>query len=338
MYFASPLIMSFLLPVLLILIAGLFISSKIRRKKLDAFIDSSLKPVMIEKRLTSIRTFKDTCLVFAVLFLFVAFARPQWGKKESEVTSKGQDIIVAIDVSLSMLAEDMKPNRLEKAKFELKSFIESLKTDRIGIITFAGRAFLQCPLTLDYEAAKMYLDIIDPGSIPVPGTAIAEAINLAVKAFEETELKNRVLIIITDGEDHEGKVLEAAAEAKKQGVVIHVIGIGSTTGEPIPLRDGSGSLIGYKKDKSGSIVTTKLNDELLRKIALVGGGNYFSASTTQDELSRILYDISKMEKKTHSSLRLDRYQDRYGWFLVLGLVFLLLETIFPETTLRRKDV
>jgi Ca-activated chloride channel family protein len=185
-------------------------------------------------------------------------------------------------------------------------------------------------LTLDYEAAKMYLDILDPGSIPVPGTALAEAIGLATKAFERDEYKHKVLILLTDGEDHEGRAIEAAREAEKSGVVVDVIGIGSPTGEPIPLRDANGTLIGYKKDKSGRIVTSRLDDEGLRKIALAGGGRYYSASSEQDELRRILEEIGHMEKKTHSSVRLERYQDRFAWFLVPGILLLLVESLWPE--------
>jgi len=180
---------------------------------------------------------KVSCVIAAFIFLIVSLARPQIGTKLQEVKREGVDIIIALDVSQSMLAEDVKPNRLEKARHEISGFIDRLEGDRVGLIAFAGEAFVQCPLTLDYGAAKIFLDILDTNLIPEPGTAIGEAIFKAIGTFEQRERKHKVLVLITDGEDHDSEPLKAAEEARREGIVIYTVGIGSGKGVPIPLYD-----------------------------------------------------------------------------------------------------
>lgn len=336
MYFAfKP--MLYLTPLLLAFLFIVFIVAfRNKRKRLELFVDKKLIPSMIDPNTFKFKRLKALFLFLSFVFFFLALSRPQWGAKLEKVTRKGLDIIVAVDTSLSMAAEDFSPNRLEKAKHEIASLIDILKGDRIGILTFAGTSFMQCPLTMDYDAAKMYLDLINFNSIPVPGTAIAKAIKTAIKSFNQKELKHKVLILITDGGDHEGSPLEEAKNAKKAGIVIYTIGIGSTSGEPIPVRDENGNLNGYKKDKQGNVVMSRLDETTLEKIALTTGGKYYHASSGELELKKIYEDIGKMEKKKLKSSMLNKYQDKFDWFLIPGLIFLLLEMFLPERTLRRK--
>ncbi len=287
---------------------------------------------LIDKNTFRLQKIKAVILVIAVTLSLLALARPQWGEKKQNMVSRGLDIIVAVDTSTSMLAEDFKPNRLEKAKHSLSSFIDLLRGDRIGVITFAGTSFLSCPLTLDYDAAKMYLDIIDEYSIPVQGTAIANAVQRSIKAFEQGEDKHKVLLMITDGEDHEGNPEEAAKEARKNGIIIYTLGIGSATGEPIPLRDENGTLTGYKKDRNGHVVTSKLDDATLSKMAEITGGKYYHATDNELELDRIYDDIQHMEKKDLKASLLNRYEDRFEWFFMAAFILFLIEILMPEVS------
>lgn len=276
---------------------------------------------------------KVALIILSVVFMILAVARPQIGTKLEEVKREGVDILVAIDVSLSMKAEDIKPNRLEKAKHMVSNIIDLLQGDRIGLIAFAGDAFVQCPLTLDYGAAKMFLDIMDSDLLPTPGTAIGAAILKAVQTFDERERKHKVLILITDGEDHEGEPLKAAEIAEKEGVVIYTVGIGSVQGVPIPIYDQFGRNIGYKKDRDNQVVTSKLDEVTLEKIALQTGGKYYRASGGESELKKIYEEISKMEKKELASLKFSQYEDRFQYVLIFSIILLTAEVFISE---RRK--
>ncbi len=273
---------------------------------------------------------KILMLFTAFFFLIIAAARPQIGTKMEQVQREGIDIIVALDVSASMLAQDIKPNRLQKAKHEVTNFVELLKGDRIGLIAFAGVPFVQCPLTLDYGAAKIFLDVMDPDLIPTPGTAIGEAINLATTAFEKKERKHKVLVLITDGEDHEGNALKYAEEAEREGIVIHCVGIGSPQGEPIPVADSPGTTGKFKKNKEGDVIISKLDEVTLEKIALQTGGKYYRATSGQVELQRIYDEIAEMEKKELGSMQFSQYEDRYQYLLFFAILLLMLEPLVPE--------
>jgi len=224
----------------------------------------------------------------------------------------------------------MKPNRLEKAKLELRLLIDKLSGNRIGLIAFAGKPFLQCPLTLDTSAAKIFLDYITVDLIPVPGTAIAEAIELAVKNFVQQERKYKAIVILTDGEDNEGDVEASAIAAKKEGVKIFAIGFGTTQGELIPEKDSDGKIIGYKKDKKGEIVMTKLNAQILQKISYLTGGNYYQATDGEIEVYRIAEKISDMETKQLKSKKYERYEEKFYYFVLIGLILILAEMFLPD--------
>jgi Ca-activated chloride channel family protein len=320
------------------LLAGFFIWTFRQKRKAFARFGNL---VLLERlsRSTSRRrqVAKAAMLVGAILVLLLALARPQLGTKLRTVTREGQDVVIALDVSRSMLAEDVQPSRLEKAKHEIASLIDRLGGDRIGLVAFAGRAFVQCPLTLDYGAASMFLDFMGPDLVPVPGTALAEAIRKSTQAFVEKERKYKVLILITDGEDHEGEPVEAAKEAAKEGVVIYTVGIGSPQGVPIPEVDASGYRTGFKKDRNGQVVMTKLDDITLEKIALETGGKYYRASTGEAELKQIADDISKMDRKGLASQQFVQFEDRFQFLIGLALTLLVVEAALSDRRRLKKE-
>jgi|Deesub1362B_J571_1020462.scaffolds.fasta_scaffold00638_6 Ca-activated chloride channel family protein len=329
--FANP---EFLYSLVLIplLIVFFVMVRRSKRRALERFGNLQLLQKLMVAYSPGRQNLKAALVIAAVTFFLIAMARPQIGTRLEEVKRKGVDIFVAIDVSASMLAQDIKPNRLEKAKHEIASLINQLKGDRIGLIVFAGEAFVQCPLTLDYGAAKMFLDVVDPDLIPVPGTAIGKAILKAVESFVAEERKHKVLILITDGEDTIGdpEPMKAAELAEKEGVVIYTVGIGTPEGVPIPVYDEAGRQVGFKKDRNGNVVTSKLDQLTLEKIALQTNGKYYHATPSEMELSKIYAEIQKMEKKELSSRIFSQYEDRYQYFLALGLVLLLIDTFLPE--------
>lgn len=268
--------------------------------------------------------------LLAYVMLVLALANPQIGTRLEDVKQKGIDIIVALDVSLSMQAEDIKPNRLEKARYEINKLIDMLHGDRIGLVAFAGIAHVQMPLTLDYAASRMFLSMMDTRLIPLPGTAIAEAIRTATRAFNQKDQKHKVLILITDGEEHEDDPVKAAEEAARQGVVIYTIGLGSEQGVPIPLYDAYGNPRGFKKDKKGNVVTTRLDAAILQQIAFAANGKFFLAGNGEAELQTIYREVSAMDKKELTSRQFSRYEDRFQIFLALALIFLFWEAFLPE--------
>ncbi|HOE10663.1 MAG TPA: VWA domain-containing protein [bacterium] len=274
---------------------------------------------------------KLAMVFFAVLFLILAMARPQWGMKETTLVSKGRDIIIALDTSASMLAEDITPNRMARAKHELERLIDRLQGDRVGLIVFAGEAFVQCPLTSDYTAAKMFLSEVDVGSVPVPGTSLDRAIDLARNKFVETERQYKVLILLTDGEQTTGDPMAAVEKAAAEGIQIYTIGIGSLSGVPIPIRDEKGQLVEWKKQKNGELVQSRLDEGMLLKIATETGGKYYHASADEFELNKIYEDIEQNRaEKAQRSLLTVQYEDRFQWFLLPAFVLLLLETILSD--------
>ncbi len=319
-----------LLPVLITFFVWMFQYKKRLLKRLG---DQELIERLTASVSRSKQVWKTVLLVIVFSVLVFALADPQIGTKLEEVKREGIDIFIALDVSKSMLAEDVAPNRFEKAKHEISEFIERLQGDRVGLIVFSGLAFVQCPLTLDYGAANLFLDDVYIGVVPQPGTAISEAIKTAQRSFVSKELKHKALIIITDGEDHEGAALEVAQEAAKEGIKIYTIGIGSPQGAPIPEFDRHGNRVGYKKDREGRVVTTKLDIPSLEKIAFETGGKFYISATGDAELDKIYNEIYSMDKKELSSREFTQFEDRFQIFLMIVFVLLLIETLLSE---RRK--
>jgi Ca-activated chloride channel family protein len=329
MHWGSPFYLNLLLLIPAVAVFFVFTALS-KRKKLEAFGDIAIiEKLYISKSLAKDRV-KRILVIIAATFLILSLAMPQIGTRLTMAKRYGVDILVAIDTSLSMLAQDIKPNRLEKAKLEIDSLIDKLKGDRVGILTFAGDSFVQCPLTLDYAAAKMFLSIIESSMMPKPGTAIGDAIRTAAKSFIKKERKHKVLILLTDGEDHDTDPIGASREAKKNGIIIYTIGIGTRKGEPIPIIDESGNLKGYKKDRNGEVVMTKLDEDMLQKIALITDGRYYHATASEFELDKIYGEISKMEKKELSDRLFTQYEERFQYFLGIALIFLCIEFIIGD--------
>lgn len=271
-----------------------------------------------------LRLLGETAAVGAALFAALALMGPQMGASTETVRRTGLDVFFAVDTSRSMDADDLQPTRLRRAVMELEDFLDTLEGNRAGLIAFAGDAFIECPLTLDYGAVKLFLDVLDTGLITVPGTDLGRAIDAARRGFGAGERKGKVLILLTDGEDHGGGAEEAAKAAAAEGVVVYAIGIGSTQGTVIPMRNDRGEVVEYKKDEEGRVVTSRLDEQLLQKVALATGGKYYRSSTGRMELRRILDDILKMEKKDLGSAQVTRYESRYQYalfpaFLLFGL-------------------
>jgi len=274
--------------------------------------------------------FRTLLLLGFFIFAVLALARPQWGTKLETVRRRGVDVIVALDTSYSMNAEDVAPSRLARAKNEVRGLIERLRGDRVGLVTFAGTALLQCPLTLDYGAAVLFLDIANTEIIPEPGTSLASAIQAAASAFIAGERKYKVLVIMTDGEDLEGQLDEAIGKAKEAGIVIYTVGLGTPEGRPIPVRDGQGNIVEYRKDPSGRVVISSLDERTLARIAEATGGRYYRATTSGSELDALYGDISELEQKDLESRLFQNYEDQFQYPLGLAILFLTAELFVSE--------
>lgn len=313
-----------MIPLLIIL----FVYGKRHKESLiEEFVSQALKERVLDGISATRQKYKIILILTGILFSVFALIRPKWGFHWEKVTRRGVDIIVALDVSKSMLAEDVSPNRLERAQRELLDLLNIIQGDRVGLLAFAGTSFLQTPLTLDYGAVKIFLDDLDTELIPIQGTAIANAIDKAVASFDVKNKKSRVLILITDGEDHLGKPIEAARRAASHGIRIYTIGIGDQEGVPIPNKfDG-----GFIKDSSGQIVLTHLDEEALQKIALETKGRYVRSTSGDLDLEEIYKDINNnVEDRELKSGRRKRFEERFQWPLFLGFCLLFIELFVSE--------
>ncbi|MDP3920834.1 MAG: tetratricopeptide repeat protein [Candidatus Omnitrophota bacterium] len=311
------------------LIAGLFIvAARLRSARLKKFGDlETIEPKLIAGYRKSQFHMRAIYLLLVFLFATLALARPQWGDEKRKIERKGVDVIFMIDTSLSMLAEDIKPNRFEKAKLEIKSLVRQLSGDRVGMVAFAGTSFLQSPLTLDYAAFFLFLDAIKVGYIPDPGTSLAAALRRATGSFPEKQLKHKAIVVFTDGEDHEGGMDTILPELKEAGVRIYTIGTGTADGDPIPLSDDKGDRKGYKKDRRGEVVITRLNDAVLKTLSEETGGLYFPSSPSEKEIGVILKHMESLGQKHFKEKLVTDREDHYQLFLVLSLLFLILEML-----------
>ena len=278
-------------------------------------------------------TFKSILKVFflslAIACFVVALVNPKIGTKLETVKREGVDVVFAVDVSKSMLAEDIAPNRLEKSKQLVTQIINNLASDRVGIIAYAGSAFPQLPITTDYSAAKMFLQAMNTDMVSSQGTAINEAIELATTYFNDEDQTNRILFIISDGEDHQGEIKNIAEEAAREGIRIITIGVGTTKGGPIPEKR-NGIIQSYKKDNNGETVITRLNEETLKEIASVANGEYIEGRVTDEVVENVTEILQNMDKKEFESKQVADFKDQFQWFLGLGLFFLFLEIFLLE--------
>ncbi|MDT8325288.1 MAG: VWA domain-containing protein [Bacteroidota bacterium] len=327
--FAHPEYLTFLL-ALPLLVVLLWLAWLLRRRRLRAYGEQSTLQRMIPGRSRVKYWLRSGVLVVAVAALIVAYANPKVGTRFEEVTRSGIDLIVAVDVSSSMRAEDIQPNRISAAKKELQNLVNNLKGDRIGIIVFAGDGYTQLPLTSDYNAALMLTDVITTGSAPTPGTAIGAAIDLARESFKKEEGKYKAMVVITDGENHEDDPVSAARDAASEGIVIHTIGMGSLEGAPVP--DGPlDNPQGFKKTADGELVLSRLDAETLREIAQATGGSFTQALSGRDNLATVFEQIERMEKKEFGTKQFTDYEDRFQYLLALGLLLLIAELMISET-------
>lgn len=309
-----------------------------KRKQLQLFAS----PDIVERLLSGVslqrQYFKALMIVVAVLMCVLALARIKYGFTWEEVKRKGVDVVVALDVSDSMLVEDAESGgtltRLERAKREITDLLRLMEGDRVALVAFAGTAFLECPLTLDYSAAELFLEAIDTDLIPVKGTAIGEALRVAVKAFEGSAHASKAVILITDGEDHQGALMAAAEKAKESGVRVFTIGIGRDEGAPIP--DGRG---GFRRDRQGELILSKLDERALQKVALITGGSYVRSVTGDVDLEKIyLQGIrASLEAQELGSKRRQRWEERFQIFLAAAIGLLLLEPWVRERRRRAKQ-
>ena len=301
-----------------------------KKQALGKFVQAKLLPELISKVNFKFQVLKFSIIAIAIIFSILALMRPQWGFNLQEVKRKGLDILIAIDTSKSMLAEDVLPNRLARSKLAVKDLIKKLKGDRIGLIAFSGTAFLQCPLTADYSGFALSLADLTTDIIPKGGTSISSAIKVALEGYDGQEGGNKALIIITDGEDHEGDPVKLAKELKAKGIKIFCIGIGTNQGELIQLTVSQGNK-SFLKDKSGNVVKSRLNESILQTIALTTGGIYVRSSGAKFGLD-LIYDekFSKMEKKETGSKMSKVYYERFQIPLAIALMLLILELFISD--------
>ncbi len=272
--------------------------------------------------------FKTILFSIAVAIIIVGLAGPQFGSKLTEVKRKGIELIIALDVSNSMMAQDIQPNRLERAKQAISRLVDKLQDDRLGLIVFAGDAYVQLPVTNDYISAKMFLSSINPGIVPKQGTAIGTAINLAASSFSPQSETSKVIVVISDGENHEDDAVEAAKRANEQGIFVYAIGIGSPQGSPIPTSQESQT--SFWKDKDGNVVVSKLDEETLSKVAVAGNGKYIRATNSQLGLLPLFDEINKMQKTEMKEKVYSEYNEQFQYFFAFALFLLVFEFIILE--------
>jgi Ca-activated chloride channel homolog len=302
----------------------------VRREKIYSRLgDYGLIHMLIPNVSQTKRWVKFVLWILACGFFIFGISDFQYGTKTEEVKREGADIMVCLDVSKSMLAQDIRPNRLVRAIQSMEKFIERLQGDRLGIVVFAGSAYVQLPLTTDYSSAKVFLESISPDMVPVQGTNISEAISKAAESFGSDQGKNRAIIVITDGEDHEEDAIKIAEEAGEKQIMINTIGIGSENGVPIPEYNG-GMQIGFKKDRDGKTIISKLNSDLLKQIAGKANGVYAQATNADIGLNAILDKINELDKKKIESQQYSDYEDQFQVFFLFALVIFLIEFLISE--------
>ncbi len=310
-----------LIPFLILLF--LYVN-KWKKKALTSLGDRSIvQQIMPDVSLQS-PWIKFILFLLAYTFLIIGLADPQIGSKTEEVKRTGSDIIVLLDVSNSMLAQDLSPDRLENAKRSIAQLIDNLHNDRIGIIVFAGQAYVQLPVTTDYAAAKLFLNTINTNMVPTQGTAIGAAIDMGMRSFDFKNGMSKAMVVITDGENHEDDAVSSAKGAKDKDVVVHVIGVGSEQGAPIPIIN-NGKEAGFRTDSTGQTIVTKLNEEMCKEIAEAGGGAYVRASNANGGLGVIKGEIDRMQKKAYGSKMFKDFEDRFQVFLAIAFLLLAAE-------------
>lgn len=326
--FANPNVLYALVIVLVFIL--LYIYSRIARKRA---IKRFGNPETIASLMPNVSNFRPALkfgvAMFALSMIIIAMARPQYGSKLQKTKREGIEVIIALDVSNSMMAEDIQPNRLERSKRAISRLTERLVNDKIGLVVFAGDAYTQIPITTDYASAKMFLSAINTSVVPKQGTAIGAAINLAAKSFTPNSEASKAIIVITDGENHEDDAVGAATAAAEAGIVVHTIGMGLPQGGPIPVSNSYGQK-DFRRDKEGSVIITKLDEGMLQKISQAGGGAYIRANNTEVGINQIFDEINKMEKKELETRVYSDYNDQFMIFLFIAFFALIIDFMLLE--------
>lgn len=327
--FAHP---EYLWALLLIpaLALSFFFLHRQRRRLLRAFIAEPLVSLLTPDSSTAKRTVKQVLLLLSLGCFILAAANPQVGTRLEEVKREGIDLFVALDVSLSMKSEDIRPNRLEKAKRDVSDLLRKLHGDRVGLVVFAGEAYVQFPLTADYSAADLFINAVDVDAVPVPGTMIGNAIDVAMKSFRQDLPTQKAIVVVSDGENTEGDVAGAVEKARKEGVRVFTIGMGTAEGSPIPVYGANAERTDYKHDRAGNIVLSRLDETALQQIALSTGGSYRRATNAGNEIDDIFNELSSLQKTEMGSLQVTGYEDQFFYPLALGLILLIIDTLLSE--------
>jgi len=323
----------YLLLLLPVLIALMVFNTWQTKKKIKSAGEQTLIRGLIPEFSFFRKNLKFFFRLMALILVIFLLARPQFGSKLEEVKREGVEVIIALDVSNSMMAEDIQPNRLERAKQAISSLVDRLQDDKIGLIVFAGDAYTQIPVTTDYISAKMFLSSISPGIVPKQGTSIASAINLGISSFSPEMDESKALIIITDGENHEDDPLPLAEQAAEKGVIIHTIGIGSTSGVPVPV--GGNGRRDYLRDNEGNTVITRLDEKILQEIAFATGGKYVKASNTNIGLNTIFNEISSMKQQELEGTIYTEYDEQFQILAAMALIILVLDILIMERKNRK---
>lgn len=315
----------YLLIIIPVIIVIRLLEMRKRKLKLKKFGDLSLLKQLMPDVSSSRKSLKFWLMIAALALLIVMLARPQMGTKISQEKRKGIEVIISLDISNSMRAEDVVPSRLDKSKMLVENMVDNFTNDKVGLVVFAGDAFIQLPITSDYVSAKMFLQNTDPSLIATQGTDLAGAIELSSKSFTQQDKVGRAILIITDGEDHEGGAIEAAEKARKNGIRVFVLGVGSTKGSPVP--DGNG---GYMKDNSGQEVISALNEEMCKQVAQAGGGAYIHVDNTSLAQRQLNDELTKLQKGDISSVVYSEYDEQFQAVGILVLILLIIEMLILE--------
>lgn len=326
--FANIEIVYLLVLVPLLILLFIFIMNR-KKKNLYRFGSKNLVEKLMPERSRFKNWMKFVLMMIALAFIITAASGVLVGSRLEEVKREGVDIMIALDVSNSMKAEDIKPNRLERAKQFITRLISQMGNDRIGIVVFAGNAYVHLPITVDHSAARLFLSSIDTDIVPRQGTDIGAALELCIKSFGDSITKHNTVIVITDGEDHEEDAISAAKKAAERGIIIHTVGMGSPEGVPIPIYS-RGTRTGFLKDRNGNTVLTRLNESILQQIASAGGGVYVRATSSGSELASITGEINKMSKREFESKVFTQYEDRFQYFVGAAIILLIIELLISE--------
>ncbi len=309
----------------IIVFVALYVFARVQNKKrMRLLVDSHLQNVIVPDYSKNRTLFRFILFLLAYVCFVFALAGPRFGTKLVEVKRKGVELVIALDVSNSMLAEDISPNRIEKAKLSIQRLMDGMQDDKVGLVIFAGDAYTQLPLTTDISASKMFLQTIQTNFVAKQGTAIGAAIGKAMRSFTNDEKVGKAIIVISDGENHEDDAIRKAKEAQEKGITVHTIGMGQTEGSPIIRKDGYGRKY-FMKDKSGKPVTTKLNEQMLQEVAKAGGGVYSRA-----DFAPVVDALQGMNESEFEMQKYSEYDEKYQYFLALGILFLLIEILIKE--------